>query len=248
MPDQIKRTVVVTGGSRGIGRAICLVFANPDTRIFFNYSRSEEDARQTEEVVSQAGGYASGLQIDVSSLTDVARFFKTILDETGRVDILVNNAGIARDALIVRMSEADWDAVLNTNLKGTFNCTKLAAKAMLKQRYGRIINITSVVGVSGNPGQANYVASKAGIIGLTKSVARELATRNITVNAVAPGYIETEMTNKLSDKAKSEMVGLVPAGRAGKPSEVADVVEFLASEKASYITGQVIHVSGGMYI
>lgn len=248
MPDQIKRTVVVTGGSRGIGRAICLAFAHPETRVFFNYSASEVDARQTEEAILQAGGHATGMQVDVSSFTEVERFFKMILDETGRVDVLVNNAGISRDGLVVRMSEADWDAVLNTNLKGAFNCTKLAAKSMMKQRYGRIINITSVVGVSGNSGQVNYVASKAGLIGMTKAVARELSTRNITANAVAPGYIETEMTDKLPDKAKSEMVSQIPAGRVGKAWEVAAVVEFLASEKASYITGQVINVSGGMYI
>ena len=248
MPDGKKRTVVVTGGSRGIGRAVCLAFADPDTRIFFNYAKSESDSRITEDVVLEKGGHASGIKVDVASFEDVDSFFKTILAETGRVDVLVNNAGMARDGLIVRMAESDWDAVIDTNLKGAFNCIRFAAKAMMKQRFGRIVNISSVVGVSGNPGQANYVASKAGIIGLTKSVARELATRNITVNAVAPGYIETEMTRDLPEKAKSAMIDQIPMARAGSPDDVASVVSFLASEHASYITGQVIHVSGGMYM
>ena len=248
MPENKNRTVVVTGGSRGIGRAVCLCFADPDTRIFFNYAKSASDSRITEEAVSEKGGHATGIQVDVACQKDVESFFKTILAETGRVDVLVNNAGMAKDALVVRMSESDWDTVMDTNLKGTFNCIRSAAKAMIKQRFGRIINISSVVGVSGNPGQANYVASKAGIIGITKSVARELATRNITVNAVAPGYIETEMTRDLPEKAKSAMIGQIPMARAGSPEDVASVVWFLASEHASYITGQVIHVSGGMYM
>ena len=248
MSDRNKRTVVVTGGSRGIGRAVCLAFADPDTRIFFNYAKSESDSRITEEAVAEKGGHASGIKADVASFQDVESFFKTIVAETGRVDVLVNNAGMAKDGLIVRMAESDWDAVIDTNLKGAFNCIRFAAKAMMKQRFGRIINISSVVGVSGNPGQANYVASKAGIIGLTKSVARELATRNITVNAVAPGYIETEMTRDLPEKATSAMIDQIPMARAGSPDDVASVVSFLASEHASYITGQVIHVSGGMYM
>jgi 3-oxoacyl-[acyl-carrier protein] reductase len=178
----------------------------------------------------------------------VTDYLGGILKATGRIDVLVNNAGITRDGLLVRMKAADWDAVIDVNLKGTFNCMKAAAKAMMKQRYGRIINISSVVGVCGNPGQANYVASKAGIIGLTKAVARELASRNITVNAVAPGYIDTDMTGDLGEKAKASMIDQIPLGRIGTPDDIAGVVAFLASPAADYITGQVIHVSGGMYM
>ena len=242
------RTVVVTGGSRGIGRAICLAFAGPDTQIYLNYSSSDAAAKETQQLIADAGGNATAMRVNVASENEVADFFETILSETGRVDVLVNNAGITRDGLLVRMKTSDWDDVLNINLKGTFNCTKIAAKPMMKQRYGRIINITSIVGVSGNAGQANYAASKAGIVGFTKTAAKELGSRNITVNAVAPGYIETDMTASMSEKARNEMLKSIPLGRAGKPEDVASVVEFLASEKASYITGQVIHVSGGMYI
>lgn len=248
MPDQITRTVVITGGTRGIGRAICLAFAGPDTRIYFNYSSSSVAAAEIEKVIGEAGGFAKGMQIDIMSGKEVESFFGKILEETGRIDVLVNNAGIARDGLLVRMKEKDWDDVLDTNLKGTFLCTKIAAKPMIKQRYGRIINISSVVGASGNPGQANYVASKAGIIGFTKAVAKELASREITVNAVAPGFIETDMTVSLSEKAKEAMINGIPVGRIGKPDDVAAAVLFLASEGASYITGQVVHVNGGMYM
>jgi 3-oxoacyl-[acyl-carrier protein] reductase len=249
MPDdRIKRTIVVTGGSRGIGRAICTAFAHPDNRIFFNYTISENEAKQTETLVAEAGGEARAIQGDVASVSDMERFFKTIMDETGRVDVLAVNAGITRDGLIVRMAEADWDAVLDTNLKGAFTCIKLAARPMMKQRYGRIITIASVAGVAGNPGQANYAASKAGLIGLTKSAARELAPRNITVNAVAPGFIETEMTASLPETLKADILKQIPLGRAGGAGEVAAVCEFLASDKAAYITGQVIHINGGMYI
>ena len=186
--------------------------------------------------------------MNVASEKEVSELVKRVLDETGRIDVLVNNAGITRDGLIVRMKEADWDDVLNINLKGTFNCIKAASKIMLKQRYGRIINVSSVVGVSGNPGQANYVASKAGIIGLSKAVAKELASRNITVNVVAPGFIETDMTASLPDKARAAMVAQIPLGRAGTARDIAATVVFLASDQAAYITGQVIHVSGGMYM
>lgn len=249
MPDdRIKRTIVVTGGSRGIGRAICTAFAHPDNRIFFNYTVSENEAKQTEALVSEVGGEARAIQGDVAYVSDMERFFKTIMDETGRVDVLAVNAGITRDGLIVRMAEADWDAVLDTNLKGAFTCIKLAARPMMKQRYGRIITIASVAGVAGNPGQANYAASKAGLIGLTKSAARELAPRNITVNAVAPGFIETEMTASLPETLKADILKQIPLGRAGGAGEVAAVCEFLASDKAAYITGQVIHINGGMYI
>jgi 3-oxoacyl-[acyl-carrier protein] reductase len=242
------RVVVVTGGSRGIGRAICAALSAPATTVYFNYNRNVDAARKTAEAIEAAGGKACFHQVDVASESAVADYLGTILKEAGRIDVLVNNAGITRDGLLVRMKEADWDAVMDVNLKGTFNCTKVAAKAMMKQRYGRIINISSVVGVSGNPGQANYVASKAGIIGLTKAVARELASRNITVNAVAPGYIDTDMTGDLNDTAKAAIIGQIPLGRIGKPEEIAGVVAFLASAAADYITGQTIHVSGGMYM
>jgi len=244
-----EQVVIVTGGSRGIGRVICKAFAGPDTRIYFNYSSAGSDAAyETEKLVAEAGGKAKGIKADVADEDEISDFFAKILEEAGRTDVLVNNAGITRDGLLVRMKGKDWDDVLNINLKGTFICTKIAAKTMLKQRYGRIINMTSVVGASGNPGQANYAASKAGIIGFTKAVAKELASRNITVNAVAPGYIETEMTSSLSEKAKETVISQIPMGNIGKPEDVASAVLFLASKGAAYITGQVIHVNGGMYM
>ena len=248
MTDGDKRTILVTGGSRGIGRGICLAFARADNQIYFNYSSAAEAAAQTEKLVAEAGGTATGIQVNVASEKEVMDFVARALDETGRVDVLVNNAGITRDGLLVRMKEADWEEVLNINLKGSFLCTKAVTKPMMKQRYGRIINVSSVVGVSGNPGQANYVASKAGIIGLTKGVAKELASRGITANVVAPGYIETDMTADLPDKAKEAMVSQIPLGRAGTAEDIAAAVVFLASDQAAYITGQVLHVSGGMYM
>jgi 3-oxoacyl-[acyl-carrier protein] reductase len=248
MTEESKRTILVTGGSRGIGRGICLAFARPENHIFFNYSSAGEAAAQTEKLVADAGGTATGVQVNVASEKEVAEFVARALDATGRIDVLVNNAGITRDGLLVRMKESDWDDVLNINLKGTFLCIKAVTKPMMKQRYGRIINVSSVVGVSGNPGQANYVAAKAGIIGLTKGVAKELASRNITANVVAPGYIETDMTAGLPDKAKEAMVGQIPLGRPGTPEDIAKAVVFLASDDAAYITGQVLHVSGGMYM
>ena len=252
MPD--KRTVVVTGGSRGIGRSICLSLANPDTQIYFNYfspSNPEAEkaaAAETEKIVAELGSSANSMSVDVADTKEVEAFFEKIVDETGRIDILVNNAGITKDGLLVRMNENDWNMVLNINLKGAFTCTRLAAKIMMKQRYGRIVNIASVVGVSGNPGQANYSASKAGLIGLTKTAAKELAARNVTVNAVAPGFIETDMTAALSEKARTAMLDQVPMRRGGQPEDVAAAVKFLASDDAAYITGHVIHVNGGMYM
>ena len=248
MTEESKRTILVTGGSRGIGRGICLAFANADNHIFFNYSSAGEAAAETEKLVAEAGGTATGVQVNVAAEKEVQEFVARALDETGRIDVLVNNAGITRDGLLVRMKEADWEDVLDTNLKGTFLCIKAVTKPMMKQRYGRIINVSSVVGVSGNPGQANYVAAKAGIIGLTKGVAKELASRNITANVVAPGYIETDMTAGLPDKAKEAMVSQIPLGRPGTPEDIARAVVFLASGDAAYITGQVLHVSGGMYM
>jgi len=240
--------VVVTGGSRGIGRAVCVALADARTSVWFNYSSAEDAARETERLVSEKGGTARGLQVDVRSEEAIKSFFKTVLDETGRVDVLVNNAGITRDGLVVRMKERDWDEVMDINLKGAFLFSKTAARTMMQQHSGRIIMITSMVGVTGNAGQSNYAASKAGLIGLTKSLARELAPRNITVNAVAPGYIDTDMTATLDDKTKDHILNLIPLGRVGTQDDVASAVEFLASDRASYITGQVLHVSGGMYI
>lgn len=248
MAEDIKRTIIVTGGSRGIGRALCIAFAEPGTHIFFNYASDTAAANKTVEIIQAAGAEATAIIADVSKEEEVNAFFKRVMQETGRIDVLVNNAGIARDGLIVRMKENDWDRVLDINLKGAFLCMKAATKPMMKQRSGRMINISSVVGASGNPGQANYVAAKAGIIGLTKAVAKELASRNITVNAVAPGFIETDMTTALGDKAKEAMIKEIPLGRVGDSKDVAGAVLFLASEHANYITGQVIHVNGGMYM
>ena len=248
MADDIKRTILVTGGSRGIGRGICRAFAQADNQIYFNYSSAAEAAAETERLVADAGGSAIGIQVNVAAEKEVAEFVGQALAETGRIDVLVNNAGITRDGLIVRMKPSDWDDVLDINLKGTFNCIKAVTKTMMKQRSGRIVNVSSVVGVSGNPGQANYVASKAGIIGLTKGVAKELASRGITANVVAPGYVDTDMTTALSDKAKEMMVSQIPLGRVGTPEDIAAAVVFLASDQAAYITGQVIHVNGGMYM
>lgn len=248
MAENIRRTVVVTGGSRGIGRAICIAFAEPGTHIFFNYASATAAANETLEAIQAAGAKATAVVADVSNEEQVVAFFKQILQETGRIDVLVNNAGIARDGLLVRMKESDWDLVMDINLKGAFLCMKAATKPMMKQRSGRMINISSVVGASGNPGQANYVAAKAGIIGLTKAVAKELASRNITVNAVAPGFIDTDMTTALGDKARATLIEEIPLGRVGDSKDVAGAVLFLASEHADYITGQVIHVNGGMHM
>ena len=242
------RTVVVTGGSRGIGRAICEAFAATGCRVYFNFVTGDEAAAETESRLKAVGGQGVGIKADVSQEKAVQDFFSRILEESGRIDVLVNNAGITRDGLLLRMKTGDWDQVMEINLRGVFHCTKAAAKSMLKQRAGKIINITSVIGVTGNAGQANYAASKAGIIGFTKSIAKELASRSITVNAVAPGYIETEMTQAIAEKARDAMLQQIPLGRVGSTRDVAETVLFLASEKADYITGQVIHVSGGLYI
>ena len=240
------RIALVTGGARGIGRAIALALAQPGLTIYLNDVVLGEDALRTQQEVEALGASARLVKFDVADAAGVNQGLNYILKESGRLDILVNNAGITRDNLIVRMKETEWDAVLGVNLKGAFNCIRAASRPMVKQRGGRIINISSVVGVMGNAGQANYVASKAGLIGLTKTVARELASRNITVNAVAPGFIQTEMTEALTAATRNLMLAQIPLGRFGTSEEVAQAVAFLASDAAAYITGQVIHVNGGM--
>jgi 3-oxoacyl-[acyl-carrier protein] reductase len=244
-----KRVVVVTGGSKGIGRVTCLRFAREGARIMFvHHDPDDIAANETLKLLGDMNVQARARKLDVSCFGDVDEFFQEVVNEFHRVDVLVNNSGITRDALFLRMSESQWDEALAVNLKGVFNCAKAAVKLMVKQRSGRIINISSVVGQIGNIGQANYAASKAGIMGFTKSLARELATRTITVNAVAPGFINTDMTENLPGKAKEFFLNQIPMGRIGEPEEVAEVVYWLASEGASYITGQVIHVNGGLYM
>ncbi len=241
--------MVITGGSKGIGRACCLRFAKEGARIVFVHCDPDEiAARETLGVLEKAGVEAKARKLDISSLSAVEEFFQEVVREFHRVDVLVNNAGITRDALLMRMSEDQWDQALLVNLKGVFNCTKAAIRSMVKERSGRIINISSVVGQIGNIGQSNYAASKAGIIGFTKSVARELAGRGITVNAVAPGFINTEMTERLPEKVKETFLAQIPMGRIGDPEEVAETVYWLASIGANYLTGQVIHVNGGLYM
>jgi 3-oxoacyl-[acyl-carrier protein] reductase len=243
---QMVSVALVTGAARGIGRAIAIFLARPGLTLYLNDIALGEEASRTQQEVTGRGAQAKLIEFNVADAGQVQQAVDEILKESGRLDLLVNNAGITRDNLILRMKEEEWDAVLAVNLKGAYNCIRAVSKAMVKQRFGRIINISSVVGVMGNPGQANYVASKAGLIGLTKSVARELASRNITVNAVAPGFIQTEMTESLPAKVKEEMLAQIPLGRFGTPEEVAQTVAFLASEAAAYLTGQVIHVNGGM--
>jgi 3-oxoacyl-[acyl-carrier protein] reductase len=240
------KIALVTGGSRGIGAAIVRRLAADGATVYFTYNAGTEQAQTLVQELTSQGASVRALQANVADADSVATLFKTVNDEAKRLDILVNNAGITKDGLIMRMSEADWDTVLNTNLKGAFFTCKAAARIMMGQRYGRIINIGSVVGVIGNPGQVNYVSSKAGLMGLTKSLARELASRNILVNCIAPGYIKTDMTEKLTDEQKSAINSNIPLGRIAEPSEIAAVVAFLASDDASYITGQTLSVDGGM--
>jgi 3-oxoacyl-[acyl-carrier protein] reductase len=244
--NDIRRIVLVTGAARGIGRAIALTLAQPGLTIYLNDVVLGEEATRTQQEVEARGAAARLVEFDVVDAAAVNQGVDRVVKESGRLDILVNNAGITRDNIIVRMKDTEWDAVLGVNLKGAFNCIRAVSKPMIKQRGGRIINISSVVGVMGNPGQANYVASKAGLIGLTKTVARELASRNITVNAVAPGFIQTEMTEALPEAVRQQMLAQIPMGRFGTSEEVAQAVAFLASDAAAYITGQVIHVNGGM--
>ena len=240
------QTAVVTGASRGIGRAIALRLASEGALVAVNYQGSRERAEAVKAEIEEQGGTALLYQCNVADFAACEEFLKAVTEQTGRLDILVNNAGITRDGLLMRMSEEDYDAVLNTNLKGTFNCIRFASRQMLRQKSGRIINISSVSGVLGNAGQANYSASKAGIIGLTKSAARELASRGITVNAIAPGFVNTEMTEGLSEKVKEGAVAQIPLGKFGEPEDIAEAALFLASKGAGYMTGQVLHVDGGM--
>ena len=237
---------LVTGGSRGIGRAVCLELAAGGANVVLCFAGNEAAAQETVQAVEALGAKALAVRCDVSGAAQVDALVKSAVEAFGRIDILVNNAGITRDNLLMRMSEEDFDVVLGTNLKGAFHTMHFVSRYMLKQRSGRIINMASVVGVAGNAGQANYAASKAGVIGMTKSAAKELASRGITVNAVAPGFIETDMTGKLSDKVRDQASAQIPMGAFGKPEDVAKAVGFLASEDAGYITGQVIHVDGGM--
>ncbi|ANB58646.1 3-oxoacyl-[acyl-carrier-protein] reductase [Anoxybacillus sp. B7M1] len=240
------KVALITGASRGIGRAIALEFARQGAKVAVNYAGSEAKAKEVVDEIYRLGGEALAIQADVSNTEAVEQMVKEVIDRYGRVDILVNNAGITRDNLLMRMKEEEWDDVININLKGVFNCIKAVTRPMLKQRYGRIINIASVVGVMGNPGQANYVAAKAGVIGLTKTAAKELASRSITVNAIAPGFIATDMTDRLNEEIRTEMLKQIPLARFGNPEDIANVVAFLASDAASYMTGQTIHVDGGM--
>ena len=236
---------LITGGARGIGREIALAFAKEGSDIVI-CDVNQEALNATRQEIEALGRKAETFVVDVTSLSQVEEMVNKTLDKFKKIDILINNAGITRDALIVRMSEQDFDSVIAVNLKGTFNCTKALAKVMMKQRYGKIVSIASIIGIMGNAGQANYAASKAGIIGITKSVAKELASRNVNVNAIAPGFIETDMTAKLPENVKSQMLAYIPLNRFGKASDVANLAMFLASDASSYLTGQVIKIDGGM--
>lgn len=240
------KVAIVTGGSRGIGRSTAIKLASLGADVIINYTSRPDAADEVIRLIKGNDGKAIAIKADVSNLHEVKDMMKRVVDTYGKIDILVNNAGITKDNLILRMSEEDWDDVINVNLKGAFNCIKEASRYMIKNRYGKIVNVASVIGVVGNIGQANYAASKAGIIGLTKSVAKELSSRGINVNAVAPGFIDTEMTRVLKDDIKSEMLKAIPLGRFGTPEDVSNVIAFLVSSFSDYITGQVIHIDGGM--
>lgn len=240
------KTAVVTGGSRGIGRAICLELASHGANIVLCYAGNEQAAEQTAQDCRALGARVTAVKCDVSDNQAVKDMMKAAVKEYGRIDILVNNAGVTRDGFLLMMRESDYDTVLDTNLKGTFLCMKHVVHAMMKQNYGRIVNLSSVSGIRGNAGQANYAASKAGVVGLTKAAAKELAAKNITVNAVAPGFIETDMTAAMTDAAKAATLAMIPAARLGQAQEVARAVVFLAGKDAAYITGQVLCVDGGM--
>jgi len=241
------KVALVTGGAQGIGKAVALMLARQGADVVVADVNLEKAAETAKEVEATGRG-AMAVNVDVTRLSDVENMVESAIGRFGRIDILINNAGIARDKLILRMTEEDWDAVLDVNLKGTFNCTKAVIKHMSKQRSGKIVNIASVVGEMGNAGQANYSASKAGVIGLTKTIAREFAQRGINVNAIAPGYIQTPMTDVLPDKAKEELKRMIPMERLGQPEDVATAVLFLVSDASSYVTGQVLNVNGGIYM
>lgn len=240
------KIAVITGGSRGIGKEIAKKLAYNGANIVINYTSKEEEALKTKEDIENLGAKCIVIKCDVSKSEEVNEMIDKTIKEFGRVDILVNNAGITKDSLLMKMREEDFDKVIDINLKGVFNCTKAVTRPMMKNKYGKIINISSVVGIIGNAGQGNYCASKAGVIGFTKSTARELASRNININAVAPGFIDTDMTKILSDDIKNSMLSTIPKREFGKPEDVANAVVFLASDMSSYITGQVINVDGGM--
>ncbi|WP_017186323.1 3-oxoacyl-[acyl-carrier-protein] reductase [Alkalibacillus haloalkaliphilus] len=240
------KAALVTGASRGIGKAIAIELAKQGANVVVNYAGSKDKAEAVVDEIKQLGRDAFAVQANVSNSDEVKDIIKQTVDHFGSLDILVNNAGITRDNLLMRMKEEEFDEVIDTNLKGVFNCIKGVTRQMMKQRSGKIVNVASIVGVTGNPGQANYVAAKSGVIGMTKSVAKELAARNVNVNAVAPGFIATDMTDELSDEAKQQMYNLIPLDRLGDPEDVAKVVRFLASDDANYMTGQTIHVDGGM--
>lgn len=240
------KVALVTGASRGIGRTIAIELAKAGAKVAVNYSGSEQKANEVVDEIKALGQEAFAIQANVSDADSVTNMVKEVITNFGSLDILVNNAGITRDNLLMRMKEEEWDDVININLKGVFLCTKAVTRQMMKQRSGKIINIASIVGVSGNPGQANYVAAKAGVIGLTKTAAKELASRNITVNAVAPGFITTDMTDKLPEDVKNEMLKLIPLARFGETTDISGAVLFLASDNSNYMTGQTLHIDGGM--
>jgi len=244
----MRKVALVTGGSRGIGKEIAIGLGNEGYDVVLTYNSNNQAANEVVQVIKQIGVNALAVKGDMSKKEDVDKLFSVISDEFGSIDILVNNAGITKDNLLMRMSEEDWDLVMDVNLKSVYLTTKSAIRGMMKKRYGKIINISSVVGVMGNSGQGNYSASKAGIIGFTKSMAKELASRGIRVNAIAPGFIKTEMTEKLTDNVKEMMIGAIPLGYFADPKDVSNLVNFLASERSDYITGQVIQIDGGMNI
>lgn len=242
------KCALVTGGSRGIGRAVCLELARQGARVAVNYAGNAAAAEETVKACQDLGAEAFAIQADVADAAACDAMVKEVLSRFGRVDILVNNAGVTRDGLMLTMKESDWDTVLDTNLKGAFQCMKAVYRPMMKQKYGRVVNLSSIVGVRGNAGQANYAASKAGLIGLTKSMAKELAARNVTVNAVAPGFIDTDMTAALPEKAREAMLASIPMGRLGQAEDVARAVAFFAGDESAYVTGQVLCVDGGMAV
>lgn len=242
----IDKTAIVTGGSRGIGRSIALKLASMGANVVVNYTNNADKANEVVQAIKDMGRDALAIKADISQPEDVINLVKIVEEYFSSIDILVNNAGITRDNLIIRMKDEDWDNVMNTNLKGTYLCTKYIGKKMMKQRSGKIVNISSVVGIMGNAGQSNYSASKAGVIGFTKSIAKEFSSRGINVNAVAPGFIETDMTESLTEDIKSNYAKNIPLGRLGTPGDISNLVAFLCSEQSNYITGQVINIDGGM--